>query len=131
MDTINSNKQNLFKKHLHRFTDSHEFLLELSILTTILVCLNFWSSLPDLGINPLIGKIIATLGILMIIGMVAFRFKWPLIVAMAGLMVYMGMSHLQIIEPTTTDPTATTHTTETGESSLGANTHYKYHDSLK
>jgi len=132
MDTSDSNnKHTSIKKHFNRFTKPHEFLLELSIITTLLVCLNFWSSLPDWGINPILGKIVAALGILIIIGMVAFRFKWPLLIAMVGLMAYMGVSHLQINETTITTENSSNPKNQTGENSLGINIHFLNIDTIK
>jgi hypothetical protein len=95
MESSAQSKTGLVKKHLNRFTNSHEFMLELSIITTILVCLNFWGNLPDLGIDPVWGRGIAAVGILIIFCMVAFRFRWPLIVGLVAMVLYLGISHLQ------------------------------------
>jgi hypothetical protein len=94
-----NNKSSLVKHRMHRITNSHEFMLELSIIATILVCLNFWSHLPDLGIDPIWGRGIAALGVLIIICMIAFRFKWPILIGLAGMVIYLGISHLQNNSP--------------------------------
>lgn len=113
--SVQNDKTGLVKKHLNRFTSSHEFMLELSIITTILVCLNFWGNLPDLGIDPTWGRGIAALGILMIFCMIAFRFKWPLIIGMIGMVVYLGISHIQ------TDTTNVVKTNSTNIESVNLN----------
>ncbi len=122
--SVNHHKQGILKKHLNRFTHSHEFLLELSIITTLLVCLNFWSSLPDWGIDPIAGKIIAALGILIFVGMIAFRFKWPLLVAMIGMMVYLGINHLQNNDSEIKAATNTIQNNQNESNSLGINNYY-------
>jgi hypothetical protein len=88
-------KTGTVKKHLNRITNSHEFMLELSIITTILVCLNFWGNLPDLGIDPIWGRGVAAVGILIIFCMIAFRFRWPLIIGLVAMVAYLGISHIQ------------------------------------
>ena len=95
MESSAYTKTGLVKKPMNRLTNSHEFMLELSIITTILVCLNFWGNLPDLGIDPIWGRGLAALGILIIFCMIAFRFRWPLVIGMIAMVFYLGFNHLQ------------------------------------
>ncbi len=74
---------------------SNELIFELSIAATILFCLNFWGKMPDLDLHPILGKSISALGILIIFSMIAFRFKWPIVIGLAGMAVYLGISFFQ------------------------------------
>lgn len=84
------------KRKINQLNHStHEFVLELCIIATLLFCLNFWTNLPDLGIDPVWGRAVAAIGVLVLFFMITFRFKWPILVGLAGLVVYLGISHLQ------------------------------------
>jgi len=81
------------KNRISQLTDG--WMLEISLIATILFCISFWYDLPDLNINPVIGKGISAVGVLVLFSIIAFKLKWPLIVGVAGMVVYIGINFIQ------------------------------------
>jgi hypothetical protein len=125
-------KPTFWKRQMNKINNStHEFMLEICIIATILFCLNFWTNLPDLGVDPIWGRAIAAIGMLILFCMIAFRFKWPILVGLAGLVVYLGISHLQSSE-TNMAKTGTESGINSNENhSVNVSTHYFAKDSIK
>jgi hypothetical protein len=71
------------------------WMLELSLIATILFCISFWYDLPDLNINPVLGKGISAVGVLVLFSIIAFKLKWPVIIGVAGMVVYIGINFIQ------------------------------------
>ncbi len=71
------------------------WMFELSLIASILFCVSFWYQLPDLNINPILGKGISSVGILILFSIIAFKLKWPVIIGVAGMVVYIGINFIQ------------------------------------
>lgn len=85
-----------FTRQKNKISDlTNGWMFELSLIATILFCLSFWSDLPDFNLNPILGKGIAALGILILFGIIAYKLKWPIIIGVAGMIVYIGINFLQ------------------------------------
>lgn len=76
---------------------SNPLIPTLILVAALLFCISFWQDLPDFDIHPYVGKGIAGLGITMLFGMVGFKSKWPIIISLIGLLVYLGMSVASIL----------------------------------
>lgn len=129
--TTNS-KPTFWKRQMNKINSStHEFMLEICIIATILFCLNFWSNLPDLGIDPIWGRGIAAIGMLIIFCMIAFRFKWPILVGLAALVVYLGISHLQSPENNMAKTGNESNIKQGENSQMNVSTYYWANDTIK
>ena len=133
MESSAANKKPKFlRRQMNKLNSStHEFMLEICIIATILFCLNFWSNLPDLGIDPIWGRAVAALGMLILFCMIAFRFKWPILVGLVGLVVYLGISHIKSPENTVVKSGTEVNSSPNETHLLDVSTHYPSNDSIK
>lgn len=92
---------------------TYGWMLELSLIATILFCISFWYQLPDFNINPVLGKGISVVGVLVLFGIIAYRLKWPIVIGIAGMMVYIGINFIQggTLKDITSNPANNTHST--------------------
>src|SRR5690348_2045325 len=94
--TTTQPKPGFFTRQKNRISElTNGWMFELSLIATILFCLCFWNDLPDFNLNPILGKGISSLGILVLFGIIAYRLKWPIIIGVAGMIVYLGINFLQ------------------------------------
>jgi hypothetical protein len=132
MESAANNKPSFLKRQMNKLNNStHEFMLEICIIATILFCLNFWTNLPDLGIDPVWGRAVAAIGMLILFCMIAFRFKWPILVGLAALVVYLGISYIKSPENTVVKTETEVNSNPQQGPLYNVSTHYMGKDSVK
>lgn len=70
-------------------------IFQLSLAATFLFCLRFWTDLPDFGMATYIGRSIAIFGLLILASIIAYRFKWPVILGLVAMGILLSISWIQ------------------------------------